>query len=136
MSAAGEARAERPRTARTAAAAGPAAGSTDAPTGPLPSPDAVQRYEQVLPGAADRIMKLLESQSEHRMDMETALVEGALRTERLGQVFGLSIVVVVFAVSAWLIDGGHGISGTVLGVTDLVALIAVFLRGRGGGDQG
>ena len=103
---------------------------------PLPSPDAVQRYEQVLPGAADRIMKLLEGQAEHRMDMETALVEGALRTERLGQVFGLSIVIVVFAVSAWLINGGHGISGTVLGVTDLVALIAVFLRGRGDGQQG
>lgn len=118
------------RTSRADRGAGPAA-----PTGPLPSPDAVQRYEQVLPGAADRIMKLIESQAEHRMDMETSLVEGALRTERLGQVFGLSIVVLVFAVSAWLIDGGHGISGTVLGVTDLVALIAVFLRGRGDSSQ-
>lgn len=105
------------------------------PSSPLPSPDAVQRYEQVLPGAADRIMKLLENQAEHRMDMETALVEGALRTERLGQIFGLSIVIVVFVVSALLIEGGHGIAGTVLGVTDLVALIAVFLRGRGDGTQ-
>ncbi|WP_165865637.1 DUF2335 domain-containing protein [Vallicoccus soli] len=126
---------DRRRTDRPAGAPAAPAAAPAPPTGPLPSPDAVQRYEQVLPGAADRIMKLLESQSEHRMDMETALVEGALRTERLGQVFGLGIVVLVFAVSAWLIDGGHGISGTVLGVTDLVALIAVFLRGRGDTSQ-
>jgi uncharacterized membrane protein len=102
--------------------------------GPLPSPEVIRDYEQVLSGAADRIMTMMEHQAEHRMDMERALVEGAVRTERLGQVFGLGVVLLAFLVSAWLITHGHSVAGTVLGVTDLVGLVAVFAKRGDSGD--
>jgi hypothetical protein len=34
-------------------------------------------------------------------------------------------------VSAWLIFAGHEVSGTILGTVDLVALVTVFITGRG-----
>ena len=95
--------------------------------GELPAADTISTYEEVLPGAADRILRMLETQAEHRMSMERTLVEGAARTERLGQLMGLVIVLVVFLVGAVLIVSGHQIPGTLLAIADLGVLVAVYL---------
>ena len=61
-------------------------------TGPLPSADELEKYEAVLPGAADRIVRMAEGQAGHRAELETealrqegqrswaGLVSGALLT--------------------------------------------------------
>ena len=95
--------------------------------GELPAAETISTYEEVLPGAADRILRMLETQAEHRMSMERTLVEGAARTERLGQLMGLVIVLVVFLVGALLIVNGHQIPGTLLAIADLGVLVAVYL---------
>ncbi len=100
--------------------------------GELPAAETISTYEEVLPGAADRILSMLEHQADHRMSMERTLVEGAARTERLGQLMGLVIVLVVFLVGAGLIVNGHEIPGTLLAIADLAVLVAVYLgRQRG-----
>jgi uncharacterized membrane protein len=38
--------------------------------GPLPHPKILHAYNDILPGAAERILNLLEKQSEHRQSME------------------------------------------------------------------
>ncbi len=95
--------------------------------GELPPADTVEAYEHVLPGAADRIIRMLEQQSEHRMAMERSLARSAAVTERLRQVLGVAIVLVVFIVASRLITGGHEGPGTLLAVADLVLLAAVYL---------
>lgn len=95
--------------------------------GELPPADTVEAYEHVLPGAADRIIRMLEQQSEHRMAMERTLARSAAVTERLRQVLGVAIVLVVFVVASRLITGGHEGPGTLLAVADLVLLAAVYL---------
>ena len=45
--------------------------------GPLPSADELEKYEAVLPGAADRIVRMAEGQAGHRAGLETE----ALRQE-------------------------------------------------------
>ena len=98
----------------------------------FPAAETISTYEEVLPGAADRILSMLEHQADHRMSMERTLVEGAARTERLGQLMGLVIVLVVFLVGAGLIVNGHEIPGTLLAIADLAVLVAVYLgRQRG-----
>ncbi len=100
---------------------------TEVIDGELPAADTVEAYEQVLPGAADRIVRMLEQQSAHRMEMERTLARSAARTERLRQVLGVGIVLVVFIVATRLITGGHEAPGTVLALADLVLLAAVYL---------
>lgn len=103
-------------------------------TAHLPSAGDFQAYESILPGAADRILGMLERQAEHRMDMERDAVSSAARSERLGQLLGLAIVLIVFTVAARLISGEHEISGTVLAVCDLGVLASVYWR-RGNGPS-
>jgi uncharacterized membrane protein len=115
--------------------------STDSPddhpaviAGELPSAETIEAYEHVLPGSADRILAMLEHQAEHRMTMERTVVQAAARSERLGQLLGLALVLVVFLVATRLITGGHEIPGTLLAVADLGLLVAVFLgRDRSAG---
>ena len=43
-------------------------------SGPIPPPEALARYEEIQPGAADRILKMAEKQQEHRMALETKAI--------------------------------------------------------------
>jgi uncharacterized membrane protein len=43
-------------------------------SGPLPHPEDLAKYEQVLPGAADRIIRMAEQQAAHRQNLERAVI--------------------------------------------------------------
>jgi uncharacterized membrane protein len=102
--------------------------------GELPSAETIEAYEHVLPGAADRILAMLEHQSDHRMTMERTVVQAAARSERLGQLLGLALVLVVFLTATRLITSDHEIPGTLLAVADLGLLVTVFMgRDRSAG---
>jgi uncharacterized membrane protein len=96
--------------------------------GELPSAETIEAYEHVLPGAADRILAMIEHQAEHRMTMERTVVQAAARSERLGQLLGLALVLTVFLIATRLITNDHEIPGTLLAVTDLGLLVAVFMN--------
>ena len=53
-------------------------------SGPLPAPADLQLFEEIVPGAADRILTLTEKQSEHRMDLERSVVSENLKQSKLG----------------------------------------------------
>ncbi len=38
--------------------------------GPLPHPEILEKFEQILPGSADRILKQAEAQTLHRIELE------------------------------------------------------------------
>jgi uncharacterized membrane protein len=54
--------------------------------GPLPSPDAFAAYERVLPGAADRILKMAETQAGHRQKLESRALRGDLTKAMMGTI--------------------------------------------------
>ena len=54
-------------------------------------PEAFQRYEEILPGAAERILKMAEKQAEHRQRLEEKIVNAEIRDARLGLIFGFLI---------------------------------------------
>ena len=43
--------------------------------GPLPPPEEFRRYEETLPGAAERILTMAENQHQHRMNHENSALE-------------------------------------------------------------
>ena len=57
-------------------------------SGPLPAPADLQLFEEIVPGAADRILTLTEKQSEHRMDLERSVVSENLKQSKLGLIAG------------------------------------------------
>jgi len=98
--------------------------------GPLPSPETLKAYNDAFPNGAERIFKMAEKQSDHRMNMENKVIPEEQRQSKHGQLFAFIIALVFLGVSAWLIYTGHDVAGTVIGTTDLVALATVFIIGR------
>jgi uncharacterized membrane protein len=59
--------------------------------GPLPTSREFEGYEQVLPGAADRILAMTEKEAEHRRKNQDKLVNASIKYSGRGQIFALVI---------------------------------------------
>ena len=114
-------------------------------SGPIPDADELAKYEQLLPGAADRIIAMAEkiqaqrflvddnNQAMQRKDLDlqekqmeinrTVVVEAAATTRR-NQWFAFAVVIAGMILSAWLIEKGIPAAG--------ISLIFVEVAGVGG----
>ena len=50
--------------------------ATEVWAGPIPPPEALQKYEDLVPGAANRILKMAEGQTAHRIQIEKTVIGG------------------------------------------------------------
>lgn len=106
-------------------------------SGPIPSPDDLERYSQIITDGADRIMALAESQTEHRHQLEQKIVVAQIadansdRTERLvGQIFALIIGLTAIVSGAIVASKGQPWPGAIIGGSAIVGLVSVFIVGR------
>lgn len=53
-------------------------------SGPLPPANEFQKYDEVLNGAADRLLAMAENQARHRQDLEKAVIYGNQKKSFLG----------------------------------------------------
>lgn len=109
---------------------------TEQYSGPLPDPRALSQYDQVVPGAAERIIQAFEDESRHRRQLEQRAVEATVddaeadRNEaRRGQNFALIVALSTIVAGALLMsftdkDVGAGL----LGASGPIAI--AFIRGR------
>lgn len=98
--------------------------------GPLPSPDTLQRYEEILPGAAERILTMAEDQAKHRQSLEQKVVDGDISAQRLGLMIGGAVAVALGAVAAVIAVWASPVAGAVLGAVDIASIVGAFVYGR------
>ena len=80
-------------------------------SGPLPPPNILAGYDQVLPGAADRIITMAEKQLVHRQSLETVIVHSNISHEKLGMWFAFIITCALVLFGAYLISQGKEVAG-------------------------
>ncbi len=90
--------------------------------GPLPSPESFERYDQVLPGAAERILALAEKEQQIRADLQAGLLANDRR--RITGAVSLGILLIgVAGLATWM---GNEVIALSFGLT---GTIASFVRG-------
>jgi uncharacterized membrane protein len=99
-------------------------------SGPLPPPELLARYNDVVPNGAERIIKMAENQQTHRQDLERTVVHGNVASEKRGQWMGLTIATLVLACGVFLVATGHPISGSTISIADVASLAGVFVYGK------
>ena len=99
-------------------------------SGPIPPPEMMRKYEELLPGFANRIMSMAEGQSTHRQTLEAKVVSSNCANERIGMVFGFVICVLAISTGAFLVLHGKSASGLASILTALAAPLAVFIYGK------
>ncbi len=99
-------------------------------SGPLPHPDHFKRYNQTVPGSANRLLRMAEDDLAHihKMKQQQASIEKIATIG--GLLTGWSIAMVALIGSGYLILNGHDIAGAVLGTGSLASLVGIFVYGR------
>lgn len=99
-------------------------------SGPLPDPETLDSYNEIIPNGAERIMAMAEKQSDHRIAMESKVIYSQQNQSGRGQNYAFIIAITVLLAAFVCIFTGHDIAGTILGTVDLVSLVTVFILGK------
>ncbi len=103
---------------------------TEAFSGPLPPPDALERYNSIAPGAADRIITMAEEETTHRRKLEQDIVHNGYEEAKRGQIFALFIGALGIIAGATVSVLGAQWAGAVIGGSTVMGLVSVFILGR------
>ncbi|HEX6368579.1 MAG TPA: DUF2335 domain-containing protein [Longimicrobium sp.] len=100
--------------------------AVEAFSGPIPEPDVLRDYEQVLPGLAERIVRWTEDEANHRRTVERSLVQ--LSWGGLWSALLLALTAILGGMLlAWYGRSVVGVTGV---VGALAGLVIVFLAGQ------
>lgn len=104
--------------------------------GPTPPPEHVEAFERMIPGAADRFLKLAEGEAAHRRAIEERMAQetqanAATNRTLAGRGQGYAFIIAMSGIAAGFYLGLHGqqITGSIIGGGGLVTIILAFLRG-------
>lgn len=91
-------------------------------SGPIPHPSIVERYEQTLPGSADRILSMAEErqaatiglEKRHQQDkarVDIAAIQGLIWNVRLGMFLVVGLALAIVLIGMRIMELGHSAEG-------------------------
>jgi len=109
-------------------------------SGPLPSPEMLKQYEEVLPGLAERLVVIHEKDREHDREMDSKQLEAAINYASKGQnrgyylaLIGIIAGLVAIVLGLTLGEGNVAIitacSGGLISSVSLVAMVSKLIDG-------
>ena len=101
-------------------------------SGPLPPPDVLERYNQVVPDAANRIIAMAEQETGHRRNMERLIISNEYQEAKMGQTCAVIIGSLAIISGATISVLGAQLAGAAIGGCGVIGLVSVFVLGRKG----
>jgi uncharacterized membrane protein len=97
--------------------------------GPIPPPVILREYEDLVPGSAKQIIDLFQSQSHHRMDMESRVITSDIWKSWTGLILGFIIAMSIVMAGTWLITQNHDVAGGSMITTGIASIVGAFIYG-------
>ena len=105
-------------------------------SGPMPSADELAKYDEVLPGSAERLLRsyerreeLMEDQTHHRMSLEQNILSSDSKRATAGMIIAATICFAALLGSVYLGMNGHEKIAAVLFSIPLVSIVGAFIHG-------
>ncbi|MBF0292745.1 MAG: DUF2335 domain-containing protein [Nitrospinae bacterium] len=98
--------------------------------GPIPSPETLAHYDEILPGSAERIISRWEQQGNHRMELEKVVIYTDSRLAYLGMLCAITIGLSGILSGTWIILNGKDATGLGVIISALAALAGVYVYGK------
>jgi uncharacterized membrane protein len=99
-------------------------------SGPIPPPEMLKQFNDIIPDGADRIMKMAESQSMHRQEIEKMAVMSNVDNSKRGQRYALIISICILIAGLGNISFGNNWAGFSLVVGNIATLSGLFIYGK------
>ena len=90
--------------------------------GPLPPPDHLREYENILPGSADRIIRMAEEQAQHRRRLEESVTNSNTKLETRGQILGFVIAMTALIGGGYIMASGQSVWGAAVAISAVAGL--------------
>lgn len=97
--------------------------------GPIPDPETLARYSELIPNAPERILRMAELQAEHRRDLESRVIRSDTFRATLGVWFAFIICMTTVLTGGYIALQGHAIEGTLLAGGGLAGIAGTFIYG-------
>ena len=99
-------------------------------SGPLPTPDHFAGFEKVLPGSAERILKMAELEQVHRHDLNVVAQMAFDRETSRGQWLAFFLAIITVVTGGVTAINGAQWTGSFIGTGGLIGLVTAFIVGR------
>ena len=96
-------------------------------SGPIPPPQILQQYNNIVPDAAERIIHMAEKQSDHRMGLERKVVDSNILKSYLGMIIAAGIAVYGLYIAKEISINGNPWAAGIIAALDLGGLISVAI---------
>ena len=95
----------------------------------LPNPEELAKYEKVIPGGAERILEMVETDARHRQEREIQEARNQIRTTRIKQLITCVLVLVAGVFGGVLMVSGSELAGLIIVLIDAVAVVGIAVYG-------
>ena len=99
-------------------------------SGPLPPAGELQRYDEVLPGLAEKIVAAWLEESDHRRAIDRTDQQSFYKLAFRGQWMAAVLAAGIFSGSVHLVLNGHDLAGLAMVLAEIAALSWAFIAGR------
>ena len=96
---------------------------TEGYVGPLPPPEFLRQYDELVPGSAAIIINQFASQGDHRRELEKHVIEGDVRRANWGLVTGATLGLIGIVGSIILIGIGKEVAGIIALLSSLSPIV-------------
>lgn len=103
--------------------------------GPIPPPELLSQFDDIIPDGANRIMIMAEEQSKHRREIEANVVNANNRDSLLGVVFAGIMGLLAIVGSIWLISINKSAEGLSVIIGAVGSLWGIYLKGMSQDDK-
>ncbi|WP_315523364.1 DUF2335 domain-containing protein [Pseudoramibacter alactolyticus] len=98
-------------------------------SGPLPPPQILKQYSEILPEAPREIFDMAEKETKFRHEYEKKEQKMRSRDSFLGMLFAFILCMVLIGSGVWVIVSKSAFAGTVLSGFGIASVIVTFIRG-------
>ncbi len=99
-------------------------------SGPIPRSSELAGYESIVPGAADRIIRMAEKNQNDHSNITNRSLTANMIYSFLGQLFALVATLASFYTTIRILEAGYPVAATFSGGITVCGLAAVFIKGR------
>lgn len=98
-------------------------------SGPIPPPQILRELDQLIPGAAKRILRMAEKQQEHRIALEKRVIISDVYKSWVGLILGGILGVLIVLCGSYVIHEGHDTARATIITTTLIGVVTAFVQG-------
>ena len=100
---------------------------TEITSGPLPHPELLKRYDEIIPNGAERIMAMTEKEQDRRLSRQEMSLKSSIRSRDRGQFMAFILALIILGIFVLMVFTGNSTSAYVIIGTGCLSVIGLFL---------